>query len=285
LKLLPGRRPQRPQRRHPLVRAATATLLTVGAAGALLGGEVVLTLTRDYLEKAPNPRPQGRFGPADGRPVRFAVLGDSTAAGVGARTREQAYPWLLADRLGHAGFRVELLNYGVSGARTADVLATQVPAAVEARPDLILVAVGGNDVTHLTRLANVKRTMRAVILRLRATGAAVVVTGVPDMRAHAFLEPLRTVAGWRGRTTSEAILEVTAREGVTFVPLRERTGHYFATDPEGHFSSDLFHPGPGGYERWADAIYPALAQVLAPAPRSERRADSRSPASPSTTRG
>ncbi|MGH2687569.1 MAG: SGNH/GDSL hydrolase family protein, partial [Actinomycetota bacterium] len=247
---------------------------------------VLLTLTRDYLEKAPDPRPEGMFGPADGRPVRFAVLGDSTAAGVGARTREQAYPWLLADRLGHAGFRVELRNYGVSGARTADVLATQVPAALKARPDLVLVAVGGNDVTHITRISKVRQDLRAAILRLRATGAAVVVTGVPDMRAHAFLEPLRSVAGWRGRVASGAIREVTDREGVAFVPLRERTGHYFEADPEGHFSSDLFHPGPGGYERWADAIYPALAQALAPAPRSAPRPASRSSKSRSTnTRG
>ncbi|MGH2720763.1 MAG: SGNH/GDSL hydrolase family protein, partial [Actinomycetota bacterium] len=276
---------ERPNRRHPLVRAATATLLTVGAAGALLGGEALVTLTRDYLEKAPEPRPEGMFGPADGRPVRFAVLGDSTAAGVGARTREQAYPWLLADRLGHAGFRVELRNYGVSGARTADVLATQVPTAVRDRPDLVLVAVGGNDVTHLTRLAKVRRDLRVAIARLRATGATVVVTGVPDMRAHAFLEPLRSVAGWRGRTASEAIREVTTEEGVAFVPLRERTGHYFETDPEGHFSSDMFHPGPGGYERWADAIYPALAQALAPAPRSAPRPASSPSVSRSNTSG
>jgi lysophospholipase L1-like esterase len=263
--------PGRSKRRHPLVRAATATLLTVGAAAALLGGEALLTLSRDYLEKAPDPRPEGTFGPEGGRPVRFAVLGDSTASGVGAGTRERAFPWLLADRLGHAGFRVELVNYGVPGARTADVLHTQVAEAVKATPDLILVAIGGNDVTHLTRLASVRRDLRAAVVRLRATRAAVVVTGVPDMRAHAFPEPLRSVAGWRGRMASRAIKEMTTEQGVPYVPLQERTGHYFEADPEGNFSSDMFHPGPGGYERWADAIYPALAQVLAPAPTSASR--------------
>lgn len=254
--------------RRRLVRAAAATTILVGAGGAVLAVEVALALQRDFIRTPPPPGVGGTFGPADGKPVRFAVLGDSTAAGLGAGSVDRSYPVLLSRRLGEAGFHVQLFNLGVAGARTADVAGRQAPEATAVRPTLVLVAIGGNDVTHLTRLGAVRRDMRAALVRLRATGAAVVVTGVPDMRAHAFLEPLRSVSGWRGRVVSRVIRAVAAEQGVPFVPLAERTGHYFAEDPEGHFSSDLFHPGPGGYRRWADAIYPALAQVLGRAPES-----------------
>jgi lysophospholipase L1-like esterase len=248
---------------------AAAATLVVGVAGATLAVEVAVALRRDYIRTPPAAEIGGTFDPPDGtrgRPLRFVVLGDSTAAGLGAGSADRSYPVLLARRLAEAGFRVDLIDLGVAGARTADVAAKQAPRAAAAHPDLVLVAIGGNDVTHLTHLAAVRHDMRAALVALRATGARVVVAGVPDMRAHAFLEPLRSIAGWRGRVVSRAIEAVARDQGVAFVPLAERTGHFFAEDPGGTFSSDLFHPGPGGYRRWADAIYPALAQALEAAP-------------------
>jgi lysophospholipase L1-like esterase len=264
--------------KRALVRAATGALLSLGLGGAVVGLEVLAALRRDYVPSHPVLEITGTFGPADGRPVRFVVLGDSTAAGLGAGSPERSYPVLLAQRLAGDGYRVELDSLGVSGARTADVASTQAPLAAEADPDLVLVAIGGNDVTHLTRLASVRRDLRTALVRLHTTGAPVVVAGVPDMRALAFLEPLRSLAGWRGRVVSRVIRDVAGDLGLPYVPLAERTGHFFTEDPDRHFSVDLFHPGPGGYRRWADAIYPELAGALAgpseesrsPAPRSSR---------------
>lgn len=244
------------------MRHALRGVLLLAAAAAVVGVEIVAALRREYLPVLPALEIGGTFGPADGMPLRFAVLGDSTAAGVGAGSADRSYPVLLAGRLGEAGYRVELVNFGVSGARVADLSREQAPRAAAARPDLVLVAVGANDVTHLTRLSSVRREMGAALDHLLATGAAVVVTGAPDMRARAFLEPVRSLAGWRGRAVSRAIQTVAQGKGVPFVPLAERTGRFFTEDPARHFSEDDFHPGPGGYARWADAIYPALQQAL-----------------------
>src|SRR5947199_225910 len=119
-------------RRRRVVRGAAAAMLVVGVAGATLALEVVMALRRDYIRTAPAAEIGGTFGPpngAYGQPLRFAVLGDSTAAGLGAGSAGRSYPVLLARRLGDAGFRVELIDLGVSGARTADVAATQAPRA------------------------------------------------------------------------------------------------------------------------------------------------------------
>jgi lysophospholipase L1-like esterase len=205
----------------------------------------------------------GSFGEEDDPPLTFVVLGDSTAAGVGSGGAEFAYPTLLAERLAGSGQRVHLIDLGESGARVGDMLERQVPEAVDSNPDLVFVGIGANDATHLTKLADVRRDMTSALDLLEGTSAKIVVAGAPDMRAAAFLEPLRSIVGWRGRRVAETIEDVARSYGIPAVPLAEQTGKYFAMDPEKYYSPDDFHPSGAGYELWARAIYPALEDALA----------------------
>jgi lysophospholipase L1-like esterase len=239
-----------------------ALALTLGVLAVLLMVEVGLAYTRDYLPTAPALKLGGTFGPVGGRPLRFVVLGDSTAAGLGAGSPEHAYATVLSQRLGDAGYRVELTAYGVSGARVRDVAESQVPRALEANPDLVFVGIGANDATHMTSLTDVQTSMDEAITRLETTGATIVVAGPPDMRAHAWLEPLRSIVGWRGRQVAARIEAVANAHDLLTVPLARLAGPYFATHPEDAYAADNFHPGPGGYRAWADAIYPILIQAL-----------------------
>src|SRR3990170_2236359 len=111
--------------------------LVLGSVAILLGFEVYLAYTREYLPTAPALELGGTFGPPDGRPLTFVVLGDSTAAGLGAGSPEHAYATVLSERLGERGWRGELLAHGESGARVRDVLVEQAPLAVSAAPDLV----------------------------------------------------------------------------------------------------------------------------------------------------
>lgn len=244
------------------------TAVGTGAAlfGLVVGVEVLLAYRRDYLPTEPVLDIRGTYGPDGGEPLNFVVLGDSTAAGVGAGEVANAYPVLLAQRLADEhDRRVKLTSLGVSGARVGTVLSDQIPRVASADPDLVFVAIGANDVTHLTRLDDVERDMALLIDQLRSTGAAVVVAGPPDMRAAAFYEPLRTLVGWRGRSVADVIEGVAADRGVPVVPLAEKAGPYFASHPEDAYGGDDFHPGPGGYAAWARAIYPYLEDALSSA--------------------
>lgn len=239
-----------------------AALLTVGILAGLVVVEVGLAYTREYLPTTPALELGGSFGPEDGRPLRFAVLGDSTAAGLGAGSPEHAYATVLSERLGATGYRVELVAYGVSGARVRDVAEEQVPLVLSWDPDLVFIGIGANDSTHLTSLSTVAKHMDLALTQLRTTGAAIVVAGPPDMRAHAWLEPLRSIVGWRGRQVAETIETVATRHGLLTVPLARLAGPYFASHPDDAYATDDFHPGPGGYRAWADAIYPVLKVAL-----------------------
>ncbi len=238
-------------------RLLVGLALLPAALAALVGIEIVIALRREYLPVAPVLEIKGTFGPVDSAPLRFVVLGDSSAAGIGAGSAEDSYPAVLARRLGEDGFKVELDGFGISGARLAG-LESQVDEAISTKPDLVLIAIGANDVTHATRIPRIREQLTTAIKRLRETGAEVVVAGVPDMRARAFLEPLRSIAGWRGRAVTRTIQAVAREQDISFIPLASRTARYFGESPDGHFSTDGFHPSAGGYARWAEAMYPEV---------------------------
>jgi lysophospholipase L1-like esterase len=246
-----------------ITRAALWLLAAAVALVAIIGVEILLALRREYLPTEPAMELGGTFGSPDGRPLRFVVLGDSTAVGVGAGEPRRAYPTLLAQRLAARGRRVELTVFGASGARVEDVLTEQVPRAEQIAPDLVFVGIGANDAIHVTALDSIRGNISEAIQRLKSVGAAVVVAGAPDMRAAAWHEPLRSLAGWRGQQVADVIEAAARASEVDVVELAEKTGPFFAADPEAHYADDDFHPGPGGYRRWADAIYPQLERALA----------------------
>lgn len=237
-------------------------LAAVIALAAMVGVEIVLALRREYLPTEPVLDVSGQFGAPNRSPLHFVVLGDSTSAGVGAGTPENAYPWTLAERLAAEGNYVTLETFGVSGARVAGVLSDQVPKALAANPDLIFVGIGANDVVHLTKLDDIRRDFADVLDQLKGTDADLVVAGPPDMRAAAWYEPLRSLSGWRGRIVEAAMAEVAQSKGVTVVPLAKITGPFFAEDGDAAYSDDLFHPGVRGYGHWADAIFPYLKDEI-----------------------
>lgn len=229
--------------------------------GLVLAVEVWLALRREYLPTDDPLDLDGVFGANGERPLRLVVLGDSTAAGIGVDDPADAYPSVLARRLAATGRKVELTAFGVAGARVEDVATMQAPAAAAADPDLVFVGIGANDVTHLTSLGDVRDDMERVLRILHEAGAEVVVAGPPDMRVPVWHQPLRQLSYLRGIQVADAIEEVAREQGVGFVDLAEEAGPFFEADPDAHFSTDGFHPGPLGYRRWADAIFPVLIEA------------------------
>src|SRR5690606_34687101 len=98
---------------------------------------------------APPPPCEGRYGARSGGDANTLVmLGDSTAAGYGVRRPRETPGALLATGISRRLRRpVDLRRLAVVGA-TSDRLWHQVEAALELRPDLAVILIGANDVTH-----------------------------------------------------------------------------------------------------------------------------------------
>src|SRR5262249_38787459 len=187
---------------------------------------------------------------ATGRPpLRLVLVGDATALGVGVDQVVDTVGGQLAALLaeGAAGRRVELSSVAVAGSRSAD-LATQVARAlVGPRPDVAVILVGANDVTHLVRLTDAAEHLGGACRRLRDAGIAVVVGTCPDFGAfRAFGPPLRQLLGWQGRRLARLQAIAAGAAGAGVVDLGAPTGAGVPAGA-GTLCHDRVHPSAGGY--------------------------------------
>lgn len=201
------------------------------------------------------------FG-ASGQTLRYVVLGDSTAAGVGAPYWD-GIAVQTARHLGR-GHRVTLHNFAVSGARVRDVLEEQIPQAEAVRPDLVLISAGANDVTHLTSIPSMRRRLREIAGRLRAANPQVriVVTGAPDMGSPPRIPWLvRWAAALRTKMANRMFRSEADALGLVFAPIAEQTGPLFRRDRT-LFHPDRFHPNARGYATWTAVLNESLVRAV-----------------------
>lgn len=247
-------------------RAAVLLAGAVAVVAGVLGVEAVLAVTREYLPTEPAYLIDEVVGAGrSGDPLVLAVLGDSTAAGVGAPTVATTLPVLVAERVAAALDRpVRVIGYGTSGARTDDVTRAQVPRVLDGGVDVTLVVVGSNDTTHLTPWWVVDDRTAAMLRAVRTrTGAPVVLGGVPEFTTvPALLQPLRWVVGsYAGCIRAGQRAAAGRVEGARFVDIAAEASPRFLGRPES-MSSDGFHPSPIGYTFWAEALAPAIADAV-----------------------
>ncbi|MGH8884088.1 MAG: SGNH/GDSL hydrolase family protein [Egibacteraceae bacterium] len=233
---------------------------------AVLSVEAYLAMTATYLQDDPALLAQATVGPpsATGQPLELVVLGDSTAAGIGSPTAAQSLAVLVADRVAHRVRRpVHVVSKGVAGARTATVLGRQVPLLEAAKPDVVLIVVGSNDVTHVTAPWTMRRQTAALVEAARNVGhAPVVIGGIPQFRTvPAFSQPLRWVTGRYASVLREAQRAAAAETRAAYVDIAALASPRFLGRPES-MSSDGFHPSSVGYGFWADALAPAVADAV-----------------------
>ncbi len=145
-----------------------------------------------------------------------------------------------------------LTNLAADGASAAAVLDRQLPSLAGARPDLVSVTVGMNDIRDPAfgeeRFA---ADVGALLDGLTATGATVLTCTLPDIAGIMPLPAgLVEVARQRMRRASDIIREQAARRGALCLDAWTMPG---AADP-GLFGPDRIHPNASGHQLMADAF-------------------------------
>ncbi len=197
---------------------------------------------------------------AAGAPLQLLVIGESTVAGVGAPDHSHALTGQIAAALAtRTGRTVHWHAVGKIGA-TAQVARTRlVPEIPQAPVDIIVVALGVNDVLRFHSPGRWTRDLTQLIadLRRRVGAAPVVLASVPPMgRFPAFPQPLRGVLGLRAAALDRAAQRC--------APTLVRVAHSPARlDPAGGmFGADRFHPSIQGYRQWGSQIAESVISFL-----------------------
>lgn len=282
----------------PRLAALGAALLLVGCSSSADEPSAQPSVTPPVTPSGTPPGPvAASASPAPVTDPTYLALGDSVAAGTGARDPERlgyvpVLAGLLSDRSGcadgeGAGCPVWLRNLAVPGATTVTLLRDQLPPALEVlrQGDVstVTVTVGGNDVfvpilracaesaqapactlAVRTAIGVVDRGVDRLLAELTAAagpGTTVAVMTYYDPLAACRLAPLQPLA--------ELVLEGTAAEDGLNDVLRARSAQHGAvvvetgsrlTAPQDFVGGlDCLHPSTSGHARIAEAFAQAVA--------------------------
>ena len=229
---------------------------------ALLAGQARLARRMVGEPEIEPPHADGVFGTGHGERISMVVLGDSSSVGLGVEHASETPGALMARGLAAAAHRpVTLLTVGKSGAVSSD-LPAQVDRALAVAPELAVIMVGANDVTHRVRPSEAVRHLVEAVRRLAETDCAVVVATCPDLGTiEPIAQPLRTVARRWSRMLAAAQTIAVVEAGGRTVSLGDMLGPEFAADHR-MFSADRFHPSATGYARAAAAMLPSIIDAI-----------------------
>lgn len=256
-----------------LRRVVTTGLLvtTTATVAAALGARAVLQ-HQAATARAAIGKPLGEDAPrADrvfkkrlGATIDLLVLGDSIAAGLGADGPRGTLGARLARQVAKRTDRaVRLRTAAVVGSESSMLDAQLATLPLDYVPDVAIVVVGGNDVTHRVPVAESVGHLETCVVALRAKGSAVVVGTCPDLGALTPVpQPLRALGARASRQLASAQREVALRHGAYVVSLADVVGPFFVTNPDEMFSLDRFHPSSLGYKRTAKAMLPSVLAAL-----------------------
>jgi len=167
------------------------------------------------------------------------ALGDSLTFGTGA-TPETSYPAALA-RL--SGWNV--INAGVPGDTSAQILARTEPLLAEHRPALVLLGAGGNDLLRRLPDSQTRQNIETICGQCRAAGAQVMLIAVPAPSA---------AAAFIGSLADHPLYEEIAK--AQKLPLYAKGWATVLSDAS--LRSDQIHANARGYEQFAQGLLQSL---------------------------
>jgi lysophospholipase L1-like esterase len=195
------------------------------------------------------------------------LLGDSAAAGVGARDHDEALAGQLARAV--AGLTGRSVSWRVVGRSSATVamirrnLVERLPdQVIDWRPDIVLLVAGVNDAVRLRPAAWFRRDVAQFVAAVRARFGAsvpVLLCGIPPLHrvplVPALLRHPLGVHAWRLDRTLAAL----ARRDPTVFHLAV---WHLPLALDGMLAVDRFHPGPAGYRAWGRVLGWQIATLV-----------------------
>jgi acyl-CoA thioesterase-1 len=166
----------------------------------------------------------------------IVAFGDSLTYGTGAAEHE-SYPEVLAQLTGR-----KVVSAGVPGEITAHALQRLPGLLGEHKPKLVIVCLGGNDMLRKVSEAETIANLRAIVRKVKDSGADAVLVGVPR---PALL------------TSAPKFYEEITKE--FDIPYEGAAVTSVLYKPE--FKSDPIHPNAAGYRRIAEALAELLRKA------------------------
>jgi len=181
----------------------------------------------------------------DGRPIILA-FGDSLTEGHGLPPGS-GYPEILQMELDSRGYKYQVINAGVGGDTTAQGLA-RLPRAVDLRPEIVILELGGNDGLRGVPTESMRANLDEMIVAFQQGGAQVILAGMtlPRNWGPEYIGAFEKVYA-----------ELAAKHKVTLIPFFLEGA---AGKPE--LNVDDIHPNEAGYRIVTENVLKYLEPML-----------------------
>jgi acyl-CoA thioesterase-1 len=188
---------------------------------------------------------------AQGASRTLLVVGDSLSAEYGI-ARGSGWVALLEQRLAQQKLPVRVVNASISGDTTSGGR-SRLPALLQQhRPQVVVVALGGNDALRGLPLDMTEANLTAMARAARAAGAKVLIAGiaVPPNYGRKYSEDFARLFGTVARV-----------EGTALVPFL-LAGVADAPNADALFQPDRIHPTAAAHPQMLDNVWPVLRPLL-----------------------
>lgn len=194
----------------------------------------------------------GTVGHGGTEPAKLFVIGESTVAGLGARTHNEALAGRFAEQLSQRINRpVQWHVVGKNGVTARRTITELLPQMPNEKFDYILVGLGGNDVMRLSTPKKWRQDMTELLGRLRKQhlDAPIFLSNCPMIVMSPVIpQPIKALLWELSKMHNANIIEFT----------RDMPGVYYYRQPamvklDGFFA-DGIHPSEQGYADWSRAM-------------------------------
>jgi len=228
----------------------------------ILGGAIVLPFVpflvwqgkrvRKKIGRLPDATGEitGQFGNHKEK-LNLLAIGESTVAGIGAKTHNEALAGQLAKFLSlETEKSVRWHALGESGITARETLERLVPNLPETEMDLVVVGLGGNDTFKVNSPQRWRRDISKIIetLREKYPNAVILLANSPRVIDFPVLpQPLKFVL-WRVSRLQHAV-------GINLTNAKENVFYFDEAETvDEEFFSDGVHPSEFGYALWSEAM-------------------------------
>ena len=177
----------------------------------------------------------------------IVALGDSLTEGFGVN-KEEAYPFLLEKELFVKGHSVKVVNAGISGSTSASAV-SRLKWYIRSKPDIIIIALGGNDGLRGLSVLHMKKNLSKAIELAQSEKIKVLLSGmqIPLNYGKEYTESFRKVF--------QELAELYKLPMIPFL-LKDVGGFPTLNQPDG------IHPNPEGHKIIAATVLKYLEPLL-----------------------
>ncbi|NCP67781.1 arylesterase [Candidatus Peregrinibacteria bacterium] len=178
----------------------------------------------------------------------IVFLGDSITEGYQVEVA-QNYPSLIQNKLDAAGFGdYQVVNLGITGDKSVDGL-NRLEAVLAAEPEIVVLALGGNDFLQGTTLNEVQSNLETIIETLQAQNVEVLLVGIvaPPLKGLGYTRQVKSMYESLAETYELKFMPNILKGLV----LDQR-----------YMMPDNVHPKPAGYVLIAESLWGYLEPLL-----------------------